>query len=86
MNFSKLVFKESAIQGCQMVEFKGQIPTFFIFNKQLTFLFCKSGNIVKWAIMLNKTDKEWKKREDGNTTNVNKDGSFYKNKFKKVIY
>jgi hypothetical protein len=57
IELSKLVF-ESVIQGCQRVKFKGLIQKNFIFNKEFIFLFFKSGNIVEWAILLIKTDKE----------------------------
>jgi hypothetical protein len=45
-------------KDCQMVEFKGQSPFFHVEITKLTFLFCKSTNIIILALMFIKTDKE----------------------------
>ncbi len=45
MSFSKLVFGESIIQGCQMVEFKGQIPIFSCLIINLHFCFANLATL-----------------------------------------
>ncbi len=76
MSFSKLVFGESVIQGCQMVELKGRFPIFFLYLiNNLNFYFANQATLSNGQLCLFRQIKcEIKKKMDYNQ--CEKDGLF----------
>ena len=63
LSFSKLVFGESVIQGCQMVEFKGQIPFFSYLINNLHFYFANLATLSNGQLCLFRQIKSEIKRK-----------------------